>query len=250
MKRKSTQTGFSIVEIVVAVLIIGVLASILIPVLVTKMEKAKVATAQAEVMELTNAEERVEIDTGHYVRLFVLDDVADGDGYGLGDVNDRVDGIRDEGLNNIYQYPREMFILIKPTEQRPMLKDSGKFWEQIAFATTESSYKWEGPYIDFKRTTARANTDTAQTTTYPRHMFDTPADPWGNDYLFFNRMGVVLEPEGKIVGDAEAASMSFPPTQVFQRATILSLGPNGVPGDGSPTAKLGTGDDIFRSFGY
>lgn len=67
-----------------------------------------------------------------------------------------------------------------------------------------------------------------------------PDDPWGNDYVLFTRRGLVLEPTGQIVDTNVGVQVSGGflqggsyPTQVFDRACIMSLGPNGLPGAGN-----------------
>jgi general secretion pathway protein G len=63
MKQPTRKTsGFTIVEIAIAVIIIGILAAILIPVLATRAEEAKIGAARRDLEELTNAEERVALD--------------------------------------------------------------------------------------------------------------------------------------------------------------------------------------------
>jgi prepilin-type N-terminal cleavage/methylation domain-containing protein len=249
MKQPRHNSGFSIVEIVIAVMIIGILATILIPVLITKAEKAKVAAANRDLEELANAEERVAIDIGHYVRLYVLDDVRDSDQplpIGLGAANDRMDGIVEEPRNTIYQNPWQIFITLDSN----VLLDAGDaqtLLAKIAYATTESPYKWDGPYLNIHRDEPMPP---VVPNPFPPPLPDTPTDPWGNDYLLFTRQGLVVEPDGTINAKASIAGAASANMQVFDRPTVLSLGPDGLPGSPSKNESFGKGDDVRRSFGY
>lgn len=252
MKRSRNNSAFTIVEIVVGVIIIGILASILIPVLISQSDKAKIASAKRDLQEIANAQERAALDLGYYLRLYALDDVEGGDGIGLGGANDIVDGIADEQYNQIFANPTRMFLRTAPADQGFLnAAVADDFYRQIAFVTTpESAFRWAGPYYNIHNDETPEESDG---TSLIRHLHDIPNDPWGNDYLLFTRRGVVREPEGVILDNGLASTAGYPETQVFDRPTVLSLGPNGLPGDGLPGSanyRFGKGDDLFRTFGY
>ena len=241
-------------------IIISILATILIPVLNKRADQAKITTAKRDLEELANAEERVAIDIGYYVRMYALDDVAGGDGVGLGEATANtsdIDGIADEPRNRLYPAATDPLtgrasapeaIFINPeTQNFPALAVGQAFFQQyMVTSTAESSYRWQGPYFNIHRD---ETIETNDPVSIPRHMVDIPNDPWGNDYLFFTRNGLVLEPAGVIVNNASAQSVGYPATQVFDRPTMLSLGPDGIVGsEGAP--GFGKGDDLYRSFGY
>ncbi|HMZ51991.1 MAG TPA: prepilin-type N-terminal cleavage/methylation domain-containing protein, partial [Candidatus Sumerlaeota bacterium] len=69
------RAGFSIIELLVAIIIIGILVAVLIPVVANRTAQARLARAQSDLKNLGEAEERVGVDTGFYIRLFALNDV-------------------------------------------------------------------------------------------------------------------------------------------------------------------------------
>ncbi len=102
--------------------------------------------------------------------------------------------------------------------------------------TNETAFNWNGPYINWNR-------DLVDSSGAP-NKDDIPDDPWGHNYLMFTKQGLVLEPDGYIHTGAYMGSE----TDIFDRMTLLSLGPNGVPGDGTTGARFGTDDDLIRQF--
>jgi prepilin-type N-terminal cleavage/methylation domain-containing protein len=256
MREKNSRHGFSILELLVAVIIIGILAAIIIPRLVTRAEMARQKTALADMQHVQDAEERAAIDTGYYYRLYVLDDTPGGDGHKSyfppqspsGDPADVIDGVRDESLND-YGNNTQLFIDIR----------TGDFEANYTtlysrLTENETTFGWTGPYITWNRDSAAflSRGDTLPGGTRTDLPNDIPDDPWGNDYLFFTPAGLVLEPEGEIATQFTAKNTQVYDTRVFDRPTILSLGSNGLPGDGSAPGsdegKFGRGDDLVRSF--
>jgi len=232
MKRSHNVPAFTIVEIVIAVIIIGILATTLIPVLIKKVEGAKVTSAKRDLEEIANAEDRVAIDTGYYVRLFALDAGTTGTSVDFGDL---------PGFSSMDT------IFINPDPRDQTLTTAQGLLDKLAYVTPESPYKWDGPYYNIHRDETLEQNDSVST---PKHLHGIPNDPWGNDYLLFTREGLVKEPDGEMVTIATDFSGS-PATQVFDRPTVLSLGPNGVPGpDAGGQPAFGKGDDIARAFGY
>lgn len=260
--RARRRRAFSIIELIVAVIIIGILTAILTPTLTKRMAETRLRAAELELEDLVNAMERVSIDTGYFFRLYVLDDVQGGDNIANTDPASVIDGTDDEDATlgvNPHTEPSKIFI--DPVSQDFLVNFEDKFDK---FQEDEIVFGWAGPYLNWKRD---ANSN------------DWPDDPWGNDYLLFTKVGglfpkhfdlpntTIAQP---ILGDDEifdddgpqftpngsTSLFRAPADDIFDRPTVLSLGPNGLPGDGSgvtndieDTGNYGKGDDIFRHFG-
>lgn len=231
LKRSS---GFSIIELLVAVIIIGLLVAVIVPILSMRTKEAQQQAAKSDMQHIQDAQERAAVDTGFFYRLYVLDDDWAGDGYGFGDPLDIRDGLLDEASNRVYQNPRRIFIDIRTGE---FLANADNFYDNNMLLANETAFNWHGRYITWQRDT---NQD------------DIGNDPWGNNYLFFTKAGVVLEPDGTINTQYRATDNSSYDAMVFDRPTILSLGPDGLPGgyDSATQARtqFGTGDDLIRQF--
>ncbi|NQU44140.1 prepilin-type N-terminal cleavage/methylation domain-containing protein [bacterium] len=238
-----SRAGFSIVEILIAVMIIGVLAVILIPTLVNRVKEAKIAAAERDLEEIAEAQRRAAIQMNYYLRMYALDDIPGGDGYALGDANDQRDGIADEIANTVfYDTPSRLFINPNTND----LLDTARADAVYASLAPETAYIWQGPYLTIQRDESPALHDR---TSNPPHLHDIPTDPWGNDYLMFFRTGLLREPEGDIVTQVTWYTDTWD-TEVFDRPTVLSVGPDGLPGDGQPGSQFGEGDDIVRPFEF
>lgn len=247
--------GFSIIELLIAIIIIGILVSILIPVIANRSADARLARAHQDIENLANAQERLGTDTSYLGRLYILNDVVGGDDVPFRrpvDSSDIADGIRDHGLAGEY-YQNGRYFFVDPATGE--IAD-GATGDQLYLSIhrNETAFGWHGPYINWQID----NNYVFNGVVGPDGL---PDDPWGNNYLFFTREGLVKEPQGTVV---DTVSFPFPedntsglPTTSysclrFDRATILSLGPNGTPGDGTgsaDTGQFGQGDDIARKFG-
>jgi general secretion pathway protein G len=247
-------SGFSMVELLIAVIIIGILVTIIVPVLTNRAADARLAAAKADLEALAAAESQVAIDTGYIVRLHVLDDSgAVGDGLGSDDPNDVVDSIRDEDQIALFtDQPDRIFLDAKTGVVLP----NNLF---IRAKADPESFGWRGPYLSIQKKLSPKNPPPATPWTY-----GTPLDPWGNPYFLFvggeassntnpAQGGWINETQigtGAPTSPFNYAGASVPATN-FDRNTILSLGPNGLPGDGTgiaPGGLLGAGDDLARAF--
>ena len=251
------QRGFSIIELLVAIIIIGILVAILVPVISSRTEQARQAKVQSDLENLAAQMERAAVDTGYYVRIFVLNDVLFGDGIGFdrGDNDDVADALRDYRTTitqPFYEFPTQNSLFIEPRTGDFAEVDRDRIIERLTVA--ESRYTgaivWNGPYINWQQDNNLYNDVLAPD--------GIPDDPWGNNYLFFTREGLLLEPDGEFVTSTDvldtggfATSGQFD-TELFDRPTMLSVGPNGVPGNGiagSDEGEFGKGDDFARPFG-
>ena len=63
---KSTATGFTLIEIMVVVVILGILAAIIVPKLTGKPDEARVVKAQQDIRQLESALEMYKLDNFYY----------------------------------------------------------------------------------------------------------------------------------------------------------------------------------------
>ena len=66
MPSKSTQRGFTLIEIMVGVVIIGVLGAIVVPQFMSRPDQAKVTAARTDVQAISTALEMYRLDTFSY----------------------------------------------------------------------------------------------------------------------------------------------------------------------------------------
>lgn len=261
--KRTIARGFSIIELLVAIIIIGILVVILIPVVANRTEQARVARVNQDLEVIADAMERVFIDTGFYVRLFALNDVLRGDDLPFGDPDDSYDGITDYTVTNNYLlFPDRNSFFIDGTDGEFADLDRGYFIERLLRSESyyDGTISWQGPYTTWKRDTDNFDFDINV------DQDGIPDDPWGNNYILFTRAGMVVEPDGEIAEDVtQYTAGTFTPNGsidalIFDRPVVLSLGPNGLPGDdvngpsnGAPDntggADFGDGDDYYRRFG-
>ena len=246
--------AFTAIEITAVATIMAILALILIPIVRSRVDAARVTAALVDLKTFELAEVLAKADTGHYFRLADLD-------------NARIEG-NDDTIPFFYwnrPIPVVQRNLLVRTWAGPYMSfNEGKFdlvanlnndfpalfrlissnvdpltGPPVIPATTSGG---EGP-IPILFASGRAN-DFGRLDTHP-------VDPWGGPYIFF-------APER--VGDnggRTAISTSGNETD-FGIAAVYSLGRDGLPGPGADgddplnyfreTGALGTGDDLVRFF--
>ncbi|CEK10849.1 GspG family T2SS major pseudopilin variant LspG [Legionella hackeliae] len=62
----SKQSGFSLIEIMVVVVILGILASIVVPKIISRPDEARVVKAKQDVLAIQNALDLYKLDNGSY----------------------------------------------------------------------------------------------------------------------------------------------------------------------------------------
>lgn len=254
--------GFSIVELLIALIIIGILTSVLVPTISHRAEESRLTACKADLEVIAAAEDRVATDIGYYVRLFALDDLAKGDGvaetYPLNRVTNQRDGVQDERLNlRVTTFNNSIFIRLLTrslpvTDVGPSVVSAadaeaiytGILGADLSPTSLDPNYakNWYGPYFAIKNQ-PKINGDSF-------HQMGIPSDPWGTNYVLFFSNGCVLEPDGAVVPKfPDSVGGFYTAEKVFDRPTVVSFGPDGKPGNNG-LSPVGTGDDLFYTFGY
>ncbi len=66
MKLKNKQSGFTLIEIMVVVVILGILSALIVPNVISRPDEARVTAARAEIQQIGNALELYRLDNGFY----------------------------------------------------------------------------------------------------------------------------------------------------------------------------------------
>jgi prepilin-type N-terminal cleavage/methylation domain-containing protein len=224
---KNNQLGFTILEILIAVIIIGVLVAVAISRYTQRTDDAKNTTARSEMQQLVKAEQAVELDTEYYVSLRVLNDIHGGP---------------TPIMNNSmgwWEYPIEL-------EPGLAIDTSGAY---AAKNNVDLAGDWQGPYMQFKQQGPRSNllgvyTNDELPETNSETKYGIPLDPWGSPYRFYGPYYSNAFNAGAINPDSVLT-----PGFLFDRFAIVSFGKNttrdfdkGLPGSGN------IGDDIIIYF--
>ena len=207
----SRQKGFSLLEILIALLILSIITTLAINRYAERTDDARRAAAQAEINQIVKAEQQCEIDTGYYVSLRALDDPPGG-----GTMVIEPNGVRQYRIDN---------------EFTPYAFDTAGQW----FYNPIDTRNWKGPYITYQN---------ADTTGTPSDLgsYGSPLDPWGRNYKLFTRYGLT---NPKLTPPFQDETMYV---GTFDRYAIVSYGKDGLPGNGNPSSTPGQGDDVIIQF--
>ena len=243
-RRKNYKRGVTLTELLVVLAIIGLLATIAVPVYVNKMEQAKVSTAKHEVRELANAEEICGIMHGYYVPLNMLDDLP----YRSQNRPNRVDDIQNtRTILNPYLINTGIPIIEQMTNQDRIQDDSIR-------AVAKLYYGWQGPFMNFKRYYLGQGIFVEPPDPNDEDIArDYPQDPWGNIYIMVSEEGIVT-PRGELTtAHIQSQETVGANTREFDRMAIVSLGADGsvsaINDDGITYRNLTLTDDIWVYFG-
>ena len=240
------QRAVTLTELLVVLAIIGLLATIAVPVYLSKMHTARINTAQLECKEIAQAEEQCAIFHSFFVPIQILDDLSEEDA-GAGVVRTPpADTFANESLADI--------LLIDPFQTATAQAATGQFSLDDAEEVPrvyDLVFAWQGPFLNAQRVFKRPGSIPGATITNADVRRDFPVDPWGQPYRFFSPVG----PIGTAAMTSNINAMfsdSFSDGWIrvdtlndpFDRYAIVSFGPNQVlDGIGSDS------DDIYYEFG-
>jgi prepilin-type N-terminal cleavage/methylation domain-containing protein len=244
-RKPAARQGVTLIELLVVLLIISLLATAATPVLIARIQEARIATARAETQEIARAEETVALFHGVYVPLQVLDDLPRPAGStGINTESDNIVLTASSSSVSLIEITRsadEMF-----SNGQILLDDDGTGLGRRVVDT------WKGPFMNFNRFWVGVDgvydpTDTSDL------RFDHPLDPWGSPYRFASPAGLIGSGANGLGPDYSANSFSDGQITstfdvAFERYAILSLGPNGVFGN-TNTLSNDFGDDVVYFFG-
>ena len=235
--------GVTLTELLVVLAILGLLATIAIPVYVNKMEQAKFKVAVEECEEIAQAEQACAIIHGFYVPLQLLDNIP------VNQSNQSfADDLDNEDLNNMYLVDAFVDVDKQRTGTQKRLADFNAD-KRVGLLY----YNWNGPFLNPTRVFVPPNEETSQflqTATGVRR--DFPLDPWGHPYRLYSPIGVVGS--DAIVSnptDADYDNDTFSNGVVtnnddrFDVFAIVSFGP-----DGEPQEDQDDEPDIVYTFGH
>lgn len=247
--------GFTLTELLVVMVIIGLLATIIIPVYIARMEDAKVRLARAECRELAQAEEQCAIIHGFYVPLQVLDDSP---------MDPRNAGQEGDIIDNENGAIFAINPLIRPDVQR----NNGQPTFAQGLSGSNNRVRnmiehWQGPFLTFQRVydvpggTTDPKPGDPLWNTSQQSRFDFPLDPWSEPYRFYSPLGVI----GTSSLNTSPGSGGYNTIQYFDgllttngnrrlpRYAVVSFGRDSLP-DVDAGGNLSTNnDDVVYQFG-
>lgn len=258
--RRAHSRAFSALEILIAVIILGILAGLVVPTVQNRVKEARIRTATNDVKTIVDALTRVAIDSNYFVPLHILDDVhldTSVSGISTWDHNN-ADAINLEETNPNVASGKEKEIFIDIEEGDFVdSADNRRLFDQMIGELGSGSPSYEDrkraldrfrfvpPYVSWNRD---GDDD------------DMQDDPWGNPYFFFTPKGMVHDYDSRdpllrkiqheITEDFDYTTFSGSSgaqcDEIFDRYVVLSMGPDGMPGDDG--TNFAEGDDIFMYF--
>ena len=233
--------GVTLTELLVVLAIVGLLATVAVPVYVNRAEQAKIKVAQEECRAIAQAQEACAILHGFYVPIQLLDDVPE-----------TRDTSNADSINN---EPGSIYLIdvgLDAYTQRTSQPQLNNVDENPKVASIR--YFWQGPFLNPSRVWFdpsrydNAHDERMNSTDRRR---DYPIDPWGNPYRMYSPIGVV----GSGALGTSYNQDSFSDGNLtsndnrFDRYAIVSWGPDGMydtdPGRSSASRR----DDIVHYFG-
>lgn len=239
---RQARRAVTLTELLVVLAIIGLLATILIPVYLNKMETAKIRTAQQECQEIAQAMEQCAIFHSFYVPIQLLDDLPR-DTANVNTGNPPADSLDNESWGNIW--------LIDPFRD-PILQAAGTQYRMDSNIprVVDLREEWQGPFLNAQRVFKDPLNPTGTALTDVRR--DFPMDPWGQPYRFFSPVGPIgtnalqrdpFQQNSDTFSDGWMQDLDT--ADPFDRYAIVSFGPD----QDLNQAFDPFNDDIFYEFG-
>ena len=234
------KTGVTLTELLVVLAIIGLLATIAVPVYVNRAEQAKVKIAWEETNAIGQAEEAIAVVHGFYVPIQLLDDVPE---------------TSDSNADSIDNEPGSIYLIDAGVNAGVQ---QGSQWQ---ITNTDENrkvanlrYFWQGPFLNPSRVYYDPDTfdspwDPSMSSTDRRR--DYPLDPWGQPYRMYSELGIVgtnalgdnYNTDGFSNGNLTSTD------DRFDRFAIVSWGPDGIRDTDPIKSPTTRDDDIVHYFG-
>jgi hypothetical protein len=261
--RPNRKRAVTIVELLVVLLIIALLGTIAVPVYISRIQTARIRSAQAEVRELAQTEDICAAIHGFYVPLQVLDDVA------------TIGGITDsERSDDIQQEPAGVFVykisvpLAQQIGNQPLLEWGVLGSTEFDMDIYKMRTQWQGPFVNFHHFfmgEAGGMLKTSIADSEPEEIRrDFPLDPWGQPYRIYSPVGITVnDPAATLITPNTPENWNNDSTfnlemiqwpidgaqDPYDRFAIVSFGPDQTPytlGGATPEQV----DDIVYFFGF
>lgn len=249
--RKSTrqgQGGVTLTELLAVLAILGLLATLSVPVVINRAQQAKFSVAKAECEALAKGEDMCGLMHGYYVPLQMLDDIP----YDPGAPRDplRTDDIRNEKSGSA---PYVIDVSISPYTQYTA-GNQRNLTDTFPLRLVRLETDWSGPFTQSQR--VFHSSVGYPSSTYERR--DFPLDPWGNPYRLYSPLGITGSDAGTQGNPAMPLSVidsdSFSNGRLsttdkrWDRFAVVSFGPDSV-SDGPSPSPTKQQDDIVYFFG-
>lgn len=243
--RQALRAGFTLNELLVVLLIIGLLTSVALPVYVNQAERARISAAEGEAREIAQAMEACGAIHGFYVPIQLLDDLP-GDSSQAGG-NPNQDFIEDEN-QNIFVISLNSSLRELATGLNQPTLGAGRLG--VNQRVRRLLFEWEGPFLSPQRVYEGDGS--------PLPYLDHVLDPWGSPYRLFSPVGIVGDGASSLNFSSlsqqsfsnGALTTDFAPNQDTNgrqaRWAIVSLGPDGDFDDNVASEEF---DDVVYYFG-
>ncbi|GAB4321744.1 MAG: hypothetical protein Kow0059_16550 [Candidatus Sumerlaeia bacterium] len=235
--------GVTLIELLVVLAIIGLLATIAIPVYINRVEQAKVRVAQQEVAEIATAQDILGLTHGFYVPLQMLDDLP---------ASVAAPDPKDDSLSN----ENDLYLIDLSVPVQDQLTSQKRLSSRTTDPKVASLYNfWQGPFLNPQRVyigdAVNNDPNNIPTTRIP---LDYPLDPWTTPYRFYSPLGIIgtNASQDTTINAGVMENFSFSDGRIttvndrFDRFAIVSFGPDRV----ADTAATTNPDDIIYTFGY